>query len=382
MTRAALVAVVLSAAVWGVLHVGWYSHGQIVDYGVYQLYGDDVARDHLVPYRDFNLEYPPAALPVFVAPALVARFDYRKLFQVADGRLSRGRRLRRLLHRRVGGRRAHRSRAPCARLGRPLALRPLAGRAHGSCARRSAAPAVDALRRARRDRVRRQALAGGARAARSPSGSHAARAAAPPARWLAVAAGTAAAWFLPFVVLSPGGVAHSFHAQFARPLQLESLGASMLIALHHVVGYAARRRVVVRLAEPQRPGHAHAAAIVTSVAGLLALAALYVAFARGHGGRRRPPPLRRRRGRRHARVRQGLLAAVPDLAHPARPARARPARRSARARSLFSALVLTQLWFPERYWPLANCLRAHAVVGAARAQPRRRRARGGARGPG
>ena len=32
---------------------------------------DAVVHDHSVPYRDFDLEYPPAALPVFVAPALL-----------------------------------------------------------------------------------------------------------------------------------------------------------------------------------------------------------------------------------------------------------------------------------------------------------------------
>ena len=65
MIRAALVAVALVAAVWGGLHVGWYPHRQIVDYGVYQFYGDAVVSHHAVPYRDFQLEYPPAALPMF-----------------------------------------------------------------------------------------------------------------------------------------------------------------------------------------------------------------------------------------------------------------------------------------------------------------------------
>ena len=89
MIRAALAAVVLVAAVWGVLHVGWYGHGQIVDYGVYQRYGDKVVNEHAVPYRDFDLEYPPGALPVFVAPVARRALRLPQGLPGADGRLPR-----------------------------------------------------------------------------------------------------------------------------------------------------------------------------------------------------------------------------------------------------------------------------------------------------
>ena len=74
--------VVLVGAVWGLMHLGWYPHGQITDYGVYAHYGDAIVHTHAVPYRDFPMEYPPAALPVFVAPALLERFNYDRVFQV------------------------------------------------------------------------------------------------------------------------------------------------------------------------------------------------------------------------------------------------------------------------------------------------------------
>ncbi len=54
---------------WSLLHHGWLSRGQITDTGVYQRYGDAFVHGG-VPYRDFQVEYPPAALPAFVLPSL------------------------------------------------------------------------------------------------------------------------------------------------------------------------------------------------------------------------------------------------------------------------------------------------------------------------
>src|SRR6059058_6028337 len=66
---AAFVAVALFAGAWALLHVGFYKHKQILDTPVYQRYGNAIARGD-VPYRDFGVEYPPGALPVFALPAL------------------------------------------------------------------------------------------------------------------------------------------------------------------------------------------------------------------------------------------------------------------------------------------------------------------------
>lgn len=54
---------------WSLLHHGTLGRGQITDTGLYQQYGDAMAGGE-VPYRDFRLEYPPGALPVFVLPSL------------------------------------------------------------------------------------------------------------------------------------------------------------------------------------------------------------------------------------------------------------------------------------------------------------------------
>ena len=67
---AAALAMIVFGAAWGLLHRGFYTHSEIVDTPVYQNYGDAMI-DGKVPYRDFGLEYPPAALPVFAVPSLL-----------------------------------------------------------------------------------------------------------------------------------------------------------------------------------------------------------------------------------------------------------------------------------------------------------------------
>jgi len=66
---ATLVAVVVFLVGWGVLHRGFFTHDAIVDTPVYERYGSAIDSGR-VPYRDFVLEYPPGALPVFALPAL------------------------------------------------------------------------------------------------------------------------------------------------------------------------------------------------------------------------------------------------------------------------------------------------------------------------
>src|SRR4249919_1395239 len=82
---AAALAAALFFAAWGLVHHGFYARGQILDTPFYERHGDAVV-DGRVPYRDFALEYPPAALPVFVIPSLVAREGdlgaYRRAFDV------------------------------------------------------------------------------------------------------------------------------------------------------------------------------------------------------------------------------------------------------------------------------------------------------------
>ena len=66
---ATLVAVTLFLVGWGVLHRGFFADRPIVDTPTYERYGSAMD-DGQVPYRDFAVEYPPGALPVFAIPAL------------------------------------------------------------------------------------------------------------------------------------------------------------------------------------------------------------------------------------------------------------------------------------------------------------------------
>ena len=52
------------------MHRWFWAHGAIVDWPTYQAYGDRM-KAGAVPYRDFPVEYPPGALPVFLLPSLL-----------------------------------------------------------------------------------------------------------------------------------------------------------------------------------------------------------------------------------------------------------------------------------------------------------------------
>ena len=351
MIRAALLSVVLVTAVWGVLHVGWYAHRQIVDYGIYMRYGDKVVHEHAVPYRDFALEYPPGALPMFVLPSLVRSSQYQHVFQVLGALCLAAAAFAAYL---ISGRRAAvlTAIAPLA-LGSvvlsrfdlwPTALAVLSLAAAVRGRRGLSAVLIGTAFAAKLWPLLLVPLLG-VWIARSEGGRAA-------ARWLGIAAAAAAAWFLPFVILSPSGVAHSFHAQIARPLQLESLGAAVLIALHHTAGTSLS--VVSSYGSQNVSGTgSHAVEVATTVVGLLALAAAYVAFARGDADVY--DLLRYAAGVVAISIAFGkvfspqfliwLIPLVP-LIRGRRGAFAIPA--------FFTALVLTQLWFPSRYWRLAD----------------------------
>ena len=266
---------------WSFLHTGVFAreyHKLSGDVTIYQGYGDAV-RDGGVPYRDFPVDYPPGALPAFIAPAWSS--DYGMAFEGAM--LLCGLAVVFL----VG-------------VATPGWLAPLSAGVSpflvGDLLRTRfdllpAALATGAMVALLRDRHRvGWALLGAAIAVKAYPLCLCPLA----ALWTARRAGRAelgraVAWcaavlvagFLPFFVLAPHGTWTSVWGQISRPLQIESLGGAMLMT--------ARRAVVL-------PSHgsdniagtpAQLLAAASAVAEVAALLWCWFAFGRGDADRAR-----------------------------------------------------------------------------------------------
>jgi hypothetical protein len=362
--RALLLALALSlfTGVWAALHAGFYARSQIVDTPVYQRYGDAIAHGR-VPYRDFGVEYPPGALPVFAIPALghARQSDFARFRQVFEslmwicGGLALFAMAGALRALGAGGTRlaaalGFASLAPLA-LGSvilsrfdlwPAALTVatlaalVAGRFRLGSGLLGFAVAVKvypvviaplAVIHVWRERGRREALA-----------------------CLGVLVGVGAACFVPFLALAPGGVWNSVVRQTTRPLQIESLGSGVLLGLHHVFGLAVHWKSSHGSQNLVGTG-ADAIGALQTVLQVCALVAVWWLFARGPGGREEL--VRASVASVVAFVALGkvlspqyliwLIPLVPLVR----------GRRGLQASALLGVgLVLTQLWFPFRYWDL------------------------------
>ena len=157
--------------------------------------------------------------------------------------------------------------------------------------------------------------------------------------------------FVPFLLVAPHGIWDSLWNQASRPLQIESLGAGLLLVSHHVFGTGVT----------MESGHgsqnlagttADTFAVVQSLLQISALAAIWILFARGPATKTRL--LYASAAALVAFIALGkvlspqfliwLIPIVPLL---------RGRRGVTAAVVLVAALVLTQLWFPYRYWDLA-----------------------------
>jgi hypothetical protein len=170
--------------------------------------------------------------------------------------------------------------------------------------------------------------------------------------WTAGVAAVLAAIFLPFTVLGPGGVAHSFHAQLARPLQLESLGSAVLIAVHHLAGTTLH--VTGSFGSQNVTGTGtRAVELVTTIAGVLALVTVWVLFTRG--------PATGARLATHSAAAIAALLAFGKVFSPQFVIWLVPfvllvggLRGFASGVLLAAVLGLTHAWFPHHYWDLAK----------------------------
>jgi Glycosyltransferase family 87 len=159
------------------------------------------------------------------------------------------------------------------------------------------------------------------------------------------------ACFLPFLLLAPADVLESVWRQARRPLQIESLGSAVLLAAHHAFGVD----ITMRSSSGSQNldgGLSDAFALVHGALQLAVLVALWVGFARG-------PATRERLVRYSAAVVCAFVALGKVLSPqfliwliPLVPL-VRGRRGLVASGLLALALVLTQLWFPYRYWDLA-----------------------------
>ena len=348
------------------MHHAFWARDQIRDTPLYERYGDAMARGE-VPYRDFDVEYPPGALPAIVFPSLVTGPDdgeptnaYHETFEramLACGALALACMAVALVA--LG--------ASATRLTVALAFTALAPLALGSVILSRfdlwpAALTVGALAAllAGRNRLGAGVLAVAVAAKLYPavlvplagvwiwrrSGRRELLVAA------AVFAVVLAAIVVPFLVVAPEGVADSLWRQLRRPLQIESLGAVVLVSLHHLAGLHVEMRASAG-SQNIAGGLGVAVAAVQSAVQLAVLVWLWISFARGPADRERL--VRYAAAAVLAFVALGkvlspqfliwLLPLVPLVA----------GRRGVVATALLgTALVLTQLWFPYRYWDYAG----------------------------
>ena len=165
-----------------------------------------------------------------------------------------------------------------------------------------------------------------------------------------LAVGVAALVYLPFVLVSPEGVWSSFSRLVDRPLQVESLGAGALVVLHGLTGldltvessYGSDNLV----GDPAR-----VAATVLSILGAAALIWVVVDFARGAADPERL--VRYSAAALLALVAFGKLLSPQFLVWLLFPLALVGGRRGALAGALFAAAALaTAAWYPWRYLDL------------------------------
>ena len=362
-TLIATLALGILIAGWVGMHHGFYRHSQIADTPIYQRYGDAIARGQ-VPYRDFALEYPPAALPAFALPSLLrsprgdlARYeDWFEAEMLFCGGLALVFALSVLLDLRAGPGRI------AAALGfvavAPLLLGSVVLSRFDLWLAALVSGALAALV-AGRNRLGSGVLGVAFAAKLFPAGLlplavgwvWRQRGRREAVICLAVFVAVVLACFVPFVAVAPHGVWDALTRQTNRPLQIESLGAGVLLAAHAVGG----------LGITMRPSHGSqnlagslpdTLAAVQTVVQILALACIWIWFVRGPATRDRL--VQSWAAAVCAFVALGkvlspqfliwLVPLVPLL---------RGRRGLAAAAVLGVALVVTQIWFPYRYWRLA-----------------------------
>jgi hypothetical protein len=356
---------------WAAIHHGFYNQRQIIDTPLYQRYGDWMMHGS-VPYRDFAIEYPPGALPAFVLPAIgnsggtnaasvpyVVRAAYRRNFEFLMAAC--GLALIALLAvalRRLDSSNGRSAAALAVLAITPLLLGPVMLSRFDLWPVMIAIAALVAILMELEwvgffalglatavkifpvvllpiacvwvwKRMGRRELAA----------------------CLGIFTAVLAACYLPFAIVAPHGVWHSISVQLSRPLQIESLGAASLVCLHHLFGLGVST-VSGSGSQNLAGGGSGAIAVVQTVLQVAALAAAWLWFARGEAS-----------GERLTRASAAAIVAFVAFGKVLSPQfmiwlvpfvlLVRGRRGIATSGLLVASLVLTQLWFPYRYWDYA-----------------------------
>jgi uncharacterized membrane protein len=354
---AAVAAVLLAFSFYALVH--WLERGQLSDVGGYREHAT-LIRTGLMPYRDFAFEYPPAALPVMLLPAYLP-WSYATSFAVLMWICGAGCIVAAAVALSAVRADAARTWAALLAIGAaPLVLGSLFDTRYDLWPTLLAVGAVAAVVRERpvisgvllglgfaaklwpgvllpiavvhlwRRRGERGAVAG-----------------------LVAFLGAAAVCFLPFVVLAPGGLRDMLADQLGRPLQVESLGAAVLMAAQHL-GMRSLTTVTTHGAQALTGRGAGLAAGVSTALEVAAVVAVWIVFARKREATRETVLVA-------AAAAVAALVAFDKVLSPQYliwlvPVVALVGGRSGlAAAALFgAALVTTHLWFPMRYWDLVG----------------------------
>ena len=283
------------AGSWGLLHLSPFRVWIRGDILFYENWGNWIAQ-HLLPYRDFRLEYPPGSIPVFALPVYLRKLagyhwfypTWFRLEMLACGLLmlvgmALALRAARADTRRFAG-------ALLFAALTPLALGPVSIARYDLVPAMITAFAVAALVSGR-DRLAVLGIAVGAAVKLYPAvllpialvDAWRRRGARGVAESLGIFVVVLALAFGPFLVLTPHGIAASVRGQAERPLQIESIGAAGFLAAHQLTGMYVR--VVQSHGSDNLEGGAEkAVAIVSAVVVLVALVAVWTVYARRRGG--------------------------------------------------------------------------------------------------
>ncbi|HEY7561941.1 MAG TPA: glycosyltransferase 87 family protein [Gaiellaceae bacterium] len=347
--------IVLLAASWGLLHLGTFHRYQIVDTPVYRDYGEAMAAGE-VPYRDFDLEYPPGALPIFWLPTLGPAEHYASIFDALMAICAVA--MLALVLRALVSLDAAPTRllAAAVLVGLfPLALGSVVLSRYDLWPAALTAAALAAVLGGR-DRLGLAVLGLAVTAkiyplvllppmlvyvARRRGGREA-------AAGFGFFALVVVVVVLPFLFASPGGLADSLQRQLERPLQIESLGASILLAAHRlglydptVVSSFGSQNLVGTLPD--------ALAVAQTVVQAAALVAVWLLFARGPATPERLVVACA--GSAVVFVAFGKVLSPQFLIWLVPLVLLAAGRTGLTVAALLgAALVTTRLWFPSRYW--------------------------------